>query len=299
MNKVKVITDSCSDLGKELRDKYGMDYALMSIVWDDKEIPASTDGDLFSFKEMYDALRAGKRIITQQVSAAEFERVFSLYLEQGMDVVYVSLSSAMSGSYNIGQVVAKQLMEKYPGREVICVDPKNSCLGEGIVAIEAAKVAATGAGVAEVAKAAENAAKYAMQFCTVESLEYFKRAGRVKASAAFFGNLFGIKPIIINSHSGELEAVKKIKGRKKSLDECVDMLVKSIGCDAFPVEEQTVYVAHADCEQDANYLADAIRAKINPKDIVLNLIGPTVGATAGPGAISLCAFGNQYATLGE
>lgn len=298
MNKVKVITDSCSDLGKGLREKYDMDYALMGIVWGGKEIAASTDGDLFSFKDMYDALRAGNRIITQQVNAVEFERVFSLYLEQGMDVVYVSLSSKMSGSFNAGQVVAKQLMKKYPERQVICVDSLNSCLGEGLIAIEAAKAAMAGATASEVAAAAEKAVERAMQFITVESLEYFRRAGRVKAAAAFFGNLFGIKPILIN-RTGELEAVKKIKGRKNSLDECVDMLVKSVGCDDFPVEEQTIYVAHADCEQDASYLAEAIKAKLNPKEIVLNPIGPTVGATAGPGAISLCAFGNQFATLGE
>ena len=296
MNKVKVITDSCSDLGKELRDRYDMDYALMSVVWDEKEVPASTDWDLFSIKDLYDALRGGKRIITQQVGPAEFERVFSKYLEQGMDVVYVALSSKMSGSYNAGKAVAKQLMEKYPERQVVCVDSLNSCLGEGLIAIEAAKAALAGASVADVAAAAENAKKLAMQFCTVESLEYFRRAGRVKAAAAFFGNLFGIKPIIINRF-GELEAVKKVKGRKNSLDECVDMLVKSIG--GVPVEEQTIYVAHADCDKDAEYLAEAIKARLNPKEIIINPIGPTVGATAGPGAVSLCALGNQFATLGE
>ena len=165
-----------------------------------------------------------------------------------------------------------------------------------MIAIEAAKAALSGASAEEVAAAAEKAVKLAMQFCTVESLEYFKRAGRVKATTAFFGNLFGIKPIIINRH-GELEAVKKIKGRKSSLNECVDMLVKSIG--GVPVEEQTVYVAHADCDKDAEYLAEAIKARLNPKEIIINPIGPTVGATAGPGAISLCALGNQFATLGE
>ena len=173
MNKVKVITDSCSDLGKDLRERYDIDYALMSVVWDGKEVPASTDWDLFSIRELYDALRGGKRIITQQVSFAEFERVFSKYLDQGMDVVYVALSSRMSGSLNAGRTVAKQLMEKYPGREVICVDSLNSCLGEGLIAIEAAKAAATGAQAADVAAAAENAVKLAMQFCTVESVEYF------------------------------------------------------------------------------------------------------------------------------
>ena len=299
MNKVKVITDSCADLGKELRDRFDIDYARMSIIWDGKEIAASADWDLYTVKELYGAMRNGARIITHQVAAVEFERVFSMYLEQGYDIVYVSCSSALSGSYNVGQIVAKQLMEKFPGRQIICVDPKNSCGGEALVAIEAAKAAANGATAAEVAGRAAEATERVMQFCTVGSLTYLKRAGRVKASAAFFGNLFGIRPILISNKAGENEAVKKIKGRKNVLDECVDMLVKSIGCESYPVDEQTIFVVHADCEQDASYLVDAVKSKLNPKEIIVNPIGPIIGASAGPDTVALYAFGNQYAALGE
>ena len=299
MNKVKVITDSCADMGKELREKYDVDYARMSIVWDGAEKYASTDWDLYTVKELYDAMRGGTRITTQQVNAVEFERVFGMYLDQGLDIVYISCSSALSGSYNIGQVVAKQMKEKYPEREIICVDPKNSCGGEAIVVMEAAKLALTGATAAEVAERAQKAAEKSMQFCTVGSLTYLKRAGRVKASAAFFGNLFGIKPILISNKKGENEAVKKVKGRKNALDECVDMLVKSIGCAEYPTEEQTVFVVHADCDNDAAYLVEQVKSKLNPKEIIVNAIGPIIGASAGPDTVALYAFGDQYATLGE
>ncbi|MDE6617469.1 MAG: DegV family protein [Clostridiales bacterium] len=299
MNKVKVITDSCADPCKELREKYNFDYALMSLVWDGKEVPASCDQDVFTFKDMYDAMRAGKRIITQQVSGPEFERVFTLYLEQGYDIVYVACSSALSGSYNLGMQEAKRLMEKYPDQKIICVDPKNSVCGELIVAIEAAKLAALGASVEEVAAHAEAISPKAMQFAAIGDLSYLKRAGRVKATAAFFGNLFGIKPILISNRIGENEAVKKVKGRKNSLDEIVNMLAASLTDEEYPASEQTVFVAHADCEADAQYLAEQVKAKINPKEIVINEIGPTIGASVGPETVALYAFGDQYATLGE
>ena len=298
MNKVKVITDSCADMGKDLREKYDIDYARMNIVWDGKEKQASCDWDLYSVSELYNAMRAGARITTTQVPDAEFERIFTLYLEQGYDIVYVSCAAALSGSFGRGQVVAKGLLEKYPEQKIICVDPKNSCGGEAIVAIAAAKKAAEGAGVEEVAAAAEAVAPYSMQFCTVGELTYLKRAGRVKAATAFFGNLFGIKPILISNKKGENEAVKKVKGRKNSLDELVNMLSKSL-TDEHPASEQTIFVVHADCEKDADYLAEQVKKFINPKEIYINAIGPIIGASAGPDTVALYAFGNQYAAIAE
>ena len=196
MNKVKIITDSCADMDKAMREKYDIDYARMSIMWSGEEKYASTDWDLYTVKEFYDAMRSGIRITTMQVSAQEFERVFTMYLEQGYDIVYVACSSALSGSYNMGQVVAKQLAEKYPDRKILCVDPKNSCGGEAIVTIEAAKLAAQGLSADEVAQKTASLAEKSMQFCTVGSLTYLKRAGRVKASTAFFGNLLDRKSVV-------------------------------------------------------------------------------------------------------
>ena len=299
MNKVKVITDSCADMGKELREKYDVDYARMNIVWGGKEKQASCDWDLYTVKELYDAMRGGTRITTTQVPDAEFERIFPLYLDQGYDIVYISCSSALSGSYARGQAVAKSLEGKYPNQKVLCVDPKNSCGGEAIVVIEAAKKAMEGASVEEVAAHAAAVAEYSMQFCTVGELTYLKRAGRVKATTAFFGNLFGIKPILISNKIGENEAVKKVKGRKNSLDELVNMLTKSINDSVCPPSEQIVFVVHADCQKDADYLVEQVKAKINPKEIIVNAIGPIIGASAGPDTVALYAFGDQYAAVGK
>lgn len=286
-------------MGKDLRDKYDVDYARMNVVWGGEEKIASCDWDLYTVKELYDAMRAGVKMKTTQVPDAEFERIFTLYLEQGYDIVYVSCSGALSGSYNRGQVVAKSLMEKYPDQKILCVDPKNSCGGEALVAIEAAKVAALGAGVEEVAALAEALSEKSMQFCTVGELTYLKRAGRVKATTAFFGNLFGIKPILISNKIGENEAVKKVKGRKNSLDELVNMLANSLTDEEYPASEQTIFVVHADCEADANYLAEQVKTKINPKEVYINAIGPIIGASAGPDTVALYAFGDQYATIGD
>lgn len=299
MNKVKIITDSCADMGKDLRDKYDVDYARMSVTWSGEEKYASTDWDLYTVKEFYDAMRNGVRITTNQVAAPEFERVFGMYMEQGADIVYIACSSALSGSYNVAQIVAKNFAVKYPDRKIICVDPKNSCGGETLLVIEAAKLAEQGLSAQEIADRINAMSPQCLQFCTADSLTYLKRAGRVKASAAFFGNLFGIKPIIISNAKGENEAVKKVKGKKNAQDACVDMLKAAIDKGDVPASEQTIIVVHGDCIEDAEYLAEQVRQKIAPKEVYINTIGPIIGASVGPGAVAVYGFGNPDATVGE
>lgn len=292
MNKVKIITDSCSDMGKDLRGQYDIDYVRMSVNWSGEEKPASTDWDIYTVKEFYDAMRSGIRITTNQVAVSEFENVFGKYLDDGYDIVYVACSSALSGSYNVGQVVAKNLEEKYSGHKIVCVDPKNSCGGELLVALKAVELAAQGLDAVAIGERLKEYSVNVLQFCTADSLTYLKRAGRVKASAAFFGNLFGIKPIIISNAAGENEAVKKVKGTKNAHDECVNLLKAAIEKGPVPASEQTVIVVHGDCPEAAKYLADRVRELIDPKEIYINTIGPIIGASVGPGAVAVYGVGD-------
>lgn len=278
-----VLTDSCSDLGKDIRQKYDIDYVQMHIVYDEKELPASLDWDLYKPKELYDIMREGKRITTTQVPVETFASTFEKYLKEGKDVVYIGCSSALSGSVNTGAVVASELKEKYPDNKVYCIDSLCSCLGEGLMTIDAAILRAEGKTAAEVADYIEaNKLKY-QQFAAVDDLTYLRRAGRVKASAAFFGNLFGVKPILISNKSGENLAVKKIKGRKNSLDEIFNMAKAAI----VEPEKQTVAVVHADCLADAEYLKERLIKEVGVKEVYVNYIGPIIGATTGPGTISI------------
>lgn len=294
MNKVKILTDSCADMGKELRDKYDVDYLKMTVLWGGEEKLASCDWDIYTPKEFYDAMRGGLRITTQQVSQVEFETVFNKYLDEGYDIVYIACSSALSSSYAVGCRVANDIMEKREGAKIICVDPKNACGGEALIVIDAAKfLAETNADAQGVADHVNENSKFALQFATTGSLTYLKNAGRVKASSAFFGNLFGIKPIIISDADGANVAVKKVKGRRNAMDECVDMLNREMNFDGhkYPVSEQTVYVGHADCIADAEYLADRVRQVIKPKDVYVNVIGPIIGASVGPDTVGVYGFG--------
>ena len=191
-------------------------------------------------------MRDGNRITTAQVSVEEFQRIFEEYLKQDMDIVYIGCSSKQSGSVNTGFVTAKKLMEKYEGSTIICIDSLNASMGEGMLAIEAAKLANDGASATEIEAHILSIRKKVNQYVTVHSLDALRRAGRVKGSAAFFGNLMGVKPIIIADANGDQAAYRKVKGRQKSFEEIVAMLKASI----IEPEKQTIYLTHAACAKE-------------------------------------------------
>lgn len=284
-----VMTDSCSDLGKDVREEYDIEYVKMNITYGGKELPASLDWDLYTPQELYGIMKEGTRIMTTQVPASSFMEAFEKHLKEGKDVVYIGCSSALSGSVNTGAVVAQELSEKYPDNKVYCVDALNSCLGEGLQVIDAAVMRSEGKSAKEVYDCLEAERLKYHQFCAIEDLTYLKRAGRVKASAAFFGNLFGVKPILISNRQGENFAVKKVKGRKASLDEIVEMAKATIE----NPEDKIVAVAHADCIEDAEYIKSRVEKEIKPKRVYVNYIGPIIGASAGPKTVAIYLKGKE------
>ena len=175
MSKIKVLTDSCSDLGKVIRDKYDIGYVRMKTVYEGKETEASLDWEYYSPKELYDLMRGGKRVLTTQVPVEEFQRVFSELLEQGYDIVYVACSSKQSGSVNTGSVVAKELMAKYPDRKIFCIDSLNACMGEGALAVRAAEYRDAGFSAEEIAVASSS-------FSACEKSSHFSETSVMKSS---------------------------------------------------------------------------------------------------------------------
>ncbi len=295
---VKIITDACSDITQEWRDKYGIECAPLSLLWGDGEKPANCDWDNYSPEELYAAIEKGI-VKSNQVSVATFEEIFNRHLDNGDDVVYIGCSSALSGSVTTGAAVAKHIRESRPDAKIFCVDPKISCGGEAMVAVEAAKLAAQGLPVETVYEKTVEISTRIRQFFTVGSLTYLKRAGRIKASKAFFGNLLGVKPIIVNDVAGNNVAVGKAKGKRNAIDLMVNMLKEAICYDdnVYPVSEQTIYVGHACAAEDAAYLVEKVKEVIKPADVYVNYIGPVIGASVGPGSVVLYGFGKKV-TLG-
>jgi len=290
MRKIKIIADSCADMTKEMLEAYDVDYVKMSTFRDGVEYPALTTWTPEEVHDFYEFMRKGGRVTTAQVSMDEFNNVFTKYINEGYDIVYIGCSLKQSSSVNTGAVVAKRLMEENEGVKIECVDSRNSSLGIAMLVMEAANMAKAGNTVEEIVERVVSLRKKVNQFVTVHSLTTLKRAGRVKGPAAFFGNLLGVKPILISDADGEQTAYKKVKGRQNSFNEIVAMLSATIT----NPEEQTVYVAHTDCsKEEVDLLVKMVKEQIKCKDVYVGFIGPIIGGSVGPDTIGLFAYGND------
>lgn len=294
MREFVIFGDSTCDLNKALREQYGIEYVAMNYVVDDQEYVASLDWESHPVHDFYNLMRDGKRVFTTQVPKQNFVDAFTAVLEAGKDIVYISCSSALSGSVGTAQVVAQELREQYPEAGIYCVDALNSSLGQGQMLIMASQCRAEGKSAEETAKYIESIRLKVSQHATVDSMEYLRRAGRIKASKAFFGNLFGIKPIIISDVKGQNYAYKKVKGAANARAAIAQSVLEA----ADGVYE-TLYISHADDEEAANLLKDEILAIAPFKNVVFGYIGPIVGASVGPGTVAAYVCGKEVTIEGN
>ena len=296
MRKAKIITDSCSDLNEKLLQKFNIDYCKMSTIYNGEESPALLTWTNEEAHALYDIMRDGNRITTAQVSVEEFKRVFEGYLHDGYDIIYIGCSSKQSGSVNTGRLVAKKLLEEYPEAQIFCIDSLRATIGEGILAIEAAKMAASGMEAAEIAEKITAMRNNVHQFATVHTLDYLKRAGRVSATSAFLGNLMGVKPLLVADAEGVQTAFKKVKGRAAAIDECIKLIGENITDD----EKQTVYLWHADCDrEEVAEVYNKVKIAFPHSEIEVGLIGPIIGASAGPGVIGVFSVGKPVTFIAQ
>ena len=294
MREFVILTDSTSDLTKELREQYGVDYVAMNYVIDGTEYKASLDWENHGIKEYYDLMRSGTRIFTTQVPKNVYEEAFRAAVESGKDVLYISCSSALSASINVARLVAQELKEAFPEAGIYCVDSLISSLGQGYLVMEASRKRASGMSAEETAAYIEGIKLCVNQCGTVASLEYLRRAGRVKASKAFFGNLFGVKPIIISDIKGQNYAYKKAKGILNARAAIADHIVEA----ANGVYEE-LFLTHADCLEDIELLKEEILKKAPFKNVTVSTIGPIVGASVGPGTVIAFCHGNEVTIEGN
>ncbi len=294
MKEFVIFGDSTCDLNTSLREKYDIKYIAMNFSVDDTEDIASLDWDSARTKEHYDLMRNGKRIFTTQVPKTSFYESFKKVLDEGKAVLYISCSSALSASVNTARVVAEELKSEYADAEIYCVDSLISSLGQGYLLIQASIKRAEGLSAEECAKYIESIRLKVNQFGTVDSMEYLRRAGRIKASKAFFGNLFGVKPIIISDIKGQNYACKKVKGAANARATIADLAIE-----AADGVYDTLMISHADCEESAILLRDEILKRAEFREVIFGYIGPIVGASVGPGTVIAYTFGKEVTIEGN
>ena len=287
--RYRIITDSTGDLTPELIRDLQLTVIPMEFTIDGKSYRNYPDGHEMSAKAFYHLLRAGKTSTTAQINAHEFMDWADPILQAGEDILYLAFSSGLSGTCQSAYLAKEELSARYPDRKIYVVDSLAASMGEGLLAYYASRMQMEGKTIDEVYQWLQDNKLHLCHWFTVDDLNHLKRGGRVSSAAALFGTMLGIKPVLHVDDAGHLIPVAKIRGRRQSLDSLVAHMEQTV----INPEEQVIFISHGDCEKDAQYVADQIRARWNVKEIVLNEIGPVIGTHSGPGTVALFFLGSK------
>lgn len=283
MSNYVLITDSASDLPSEIAESLEVEILPMKYMVNDTPC---IDKD-FDMENFYNLLRGKALSLTSQTNVEEFSSYFSGYLENGKDILYVGFPLSLSGMNNSARIAARELSEKYPERKIIVIDSVSASIGQGLLVYYAALKKKSGATIDEVADFVnENKLKFCHWF-TVDDLYFLKRGGRISQATAVVGSILNVKPLLSMNDEGKLYVFDKIRGKKKVLD-LVSSKIENLNSNY-----KKVFVGHADCLDDAKYVAEKISAENPSLDVTITHLGPIIGTHTGPGTVALAFAGNS------
>lgn len=288
MRDFVITTDSNSDLPKDYLTEKGI--GIIPHYYDIDQVTYGGDHEL-TVKEFYDKMRAGSVATTTASNPAVIRETFSDYAARGFDILHISFSSALSGGYNNICMGAAEIREAYPQAQILVHDTLNVSLGQGLAIMKAVQMKEAGHTIGEIYTwLEEHRNEFCVQF-TVEDLRYLYRGGRISKTTAIVGSMINVKPILYVNPEGKLVSLSSVRGRKRSLSTIVNNMAERIGThinDTLPI-----CILHGDVPQDAQYVAGLIKEKLGTDNILINTVGPSIGAHSGPGAIGIC-FPGEY-----
>ena len=283
MDSFEIMTDSSSNITPDLAHEAQIDIIPLTCMTAQGEMPCYDENKAFDGHAFYNALRQSGPIKTSMVNMAQFMHAFEPVVKAGKDILYVAMSSGISGTCAAARQAAGELMKEYPGRIIRVVDTLAASFGEGIFALKAAALRSAGKNFQEAWQWVENNKRRMCQFFTVNDLTFLQKGGRISAFTAKIGTLANIKPLLLGDSEGKIVSCGKVIGRKKSLQALADLFDRHAGLD----ENQTVAIAHSDCGEDAEYLVSLLKKKRPIKDVLIRCYEPGTGSHVGPGAVAL------------
>ena len=289
MRDYVIMTDSCCDLTDQMARDLELEVLPLTMHMDGEDYPNDLAGTAISNQEFYKRIRAGKLATTSAVNVGQFQDAMRRVLESGRDIVCVCFSSALSTTYQSAVIAAEDLRAEFPEAEIHVVDSLSASLGQGLLLYLAVEQKRKGLTAAELAKWVEDNRLTVCHWFTVDDLNFLKRGGRVSATTALLGTMLSIKPIMHTSDEGKLVPVSKARGRKAAIAALLDK-IEALGIHP---EKQTMFICHADCEEDAKAVAQTIQDRFGTPTVHINYIGPVIGSHTGPNTMGLFFVGTE------
>ena len=279
------MTDSDSDLPFHLKEQYNIPVVYMPYALDGKEYFDDL-GQTLDHKSYYDLMRGGAAPVTSALNEAAYMDYFEPVLKE-KDLLFVAFSSKLSCTLQAVYSAREKLLEQYPERKFIVVDTLRISGPMTLLVLKAHEMYRAGKPIEEVAAWLEENKLRAQAYFIVDDLKYLKRGGRISATAATVGTMLDLKPIISEAADGTLTANDKIRGRKKAIAFIVDKLLEYKP----DPEESPIIVLNADSMEDAERTKALVEQKLPGANVMIENVGPVIGAHAGPGTIALCFIG--------
>lgn len=283
---------STADMPYEYFQKRNIPFVCFHYNMDGKEYLDDL-GQTMSFKEFYGRIAAGSMPTTSQVNVGQFIDFFEPYLRDGKDILHISLSTGLSGSYNSANIAKKELLLKYPARKILIVDSLGASSGYGLLTDMAADMRDNGATIEEVYALVEENKLNIHHWFFSTNLTHYKRGGRIPATTAIVGNLLNICPLMNMSYDGKLIPRTKIRGKKLVINEIVRKMEEHAqnGTDY----SGKCFISNSLCYDDARKVADLVEEKFPHLNgpVMINSVGTVIGSHTGPGTVALFFFGDK------
>ncbi len=277
MSKVALVTDSTAYIPKDLVEEYHISVAPQVLIWGQEIF---RDGVDITPDEFYTRLKKATIMpTTSQVNMASFQQIFQQLLEDNYEILSILLSNHLSKTLDS----ALQAREMFPGASIEIVDSNSTAMAMGFQVLTVARLAQQGASLAECKALAEKATAYTGVIFAVDTLEFLHRGGRIGGGQRFLGSALNIKPIL-EVRDGRVEAVERVRTRKKSLMRLVDMIGERIAGKR-PVR---LAALHANAAEEARWMLEMAKERYHPVETVFSEVSPVVGTHAGPGTLGLC-----------
>ena len=289
MSEYVIVTDSSADLTAGMAEELGVEVLPLSFMVKGQTYRNYPDNREMDPGAFYAMLRAGEMATTAAVNVADYTSALEPLLEQGKDVLVLAFSSGLSATYQSSVIAVNELKEKFPERKIFTVDTLCASMGQGLLVYLAAKKQQAGATIEEVRDWTEENKLKLCHWFTVDDLHFLKRGGRISAATAVLGSMLHIKPVLHVDDEGHLINMGKARGRGASLTALVDHMEET----AIDPASQVVFISHGDCLADAEKVAGDVKKRLGVKEVVINYVGPVIGAHSGPGTLALFFLGSR------
>ncbi len=285
---IKLFSDMGADIPVEIAKKYKIQIFNMMVTDGENEYTLNSDIDKY---KLFENMAKGIDYKTSQVSYKEFYDVFKSEILDENEIIYISLSSGLSGTFNTANMVKNDLLDEFPNAKIHIIDSLGASFGYGALTIKVAKMLENEESLEEILKYIDFYKNHINYIFTVDDLTYLYRGGRLNKAKFILGNLLNICPILdISKETGKLNFFDKVRGHKAFKKKVIDIVKKKSDC----LDKQTIVILPGDCMDKANELKELLTKEFNNSDIIITGVDAVIGCHTGPSILAMVYLDELY-----